>query len=125
MKVVIGCVLGVVALLGLRSVLHQGFRQTITEATKDRAADCLTLAGSTTREYQRYSYIVGSVRNRCETKFDQVTVTFKLDRASSTLPEATIPAYIRNLKPGETKEFRSAHRIDKDTTFRFDRITGH
>ena len=124
MKVVIGCVLAVVGLLGVRSVLQDGFRRTITAATKDRAADCLTLAGSTTREYQRYSYIVGSVRNRCETRFDQVTVTFKLDRGSSTLPNATVPAYLRNLKPGETKEFRSAHRIDKNTTFRFDGITG-
>ncbi len=125
MKVLIACVLGVAGLLALRSVLHEGFRQTITSATRDRAAECLSLAGSTTREEKGFTYIVGSVRNRCETRFTNVTVAFKLDRSDTkiTLPDAPILAYAKDVKPGETKEFKTAYHIDKKTTYRFDKIT--
>src|SRR4051794_34084427 len=125
MKVLIACVLGVAGLLALRSVLREEFQQFITKATKDHAADCLSLAGSTTREEKGFTYIVGSVRNRCEIKFSNVTVAFKLDRADTkiTLPDAPILAYAKDLKPGETREFKSAYHIDKKTTFRFDKIT--
>ena len=125
MKVLVACILGVVGLLGLQSVFHEGFRQTITAATKDRAADCLTLAGSTTREEKGFTYIVGSVRNRCQTKFSNVTIAFKLDRPDTkiALPDAPILAYAKDVKPGETKEFKTAYHIDKKTTYRFDTIT--
>src|SRR4051812_43091060 len=125
MKALITFVLAVAGLVALRSVLHQGFQQVITTATKDHAGDCLSLAGSTTREEQGFTYIVGSVRNRCDTKFSNVTVAFKLDRADTkiTLPDAPILAYAKDLKPGETREIKSAYHIDKKTTFRFDKIT--
>jgi hypothetical protein len=125
MKTLIACVLGVVGLFALRSFLHEGFRQGLTNATRDHTGECLSLVGSTTREEKGFTYIVGSVRNRCEIKFTNVTVAFKLDRPDSKvkLPDAPILAYARDLKPGETKSFKTDFSIDKKTTFRFDRIT--
>lgn len=125
MKKWIACVLGVIGLLALRSVLHDGFRQAVASATKDRAADCLTLVGSTTREEKGFTHIVGSVRNRCESRFSHVVVAFQLDRPASkvTLPEAPILAYADDVRPGETRSFKTAYSIDKKATFRFDRIT--
>jgi len=124
MKVLLACVFGVVALLVLRSVLHDGFRQAITTVTRDRSGECLTLVGSTTREDQGRTYIIGSVRNRCDIKFSNVSVAFKLDRPDSkiSLPDAPILAYARDLKPGETREIKTQFPIDKKTTFHFDRI---
>jgi hypothetical protein len=118
--------LGLAGLLVLRYVLGEGVRKVVTTASKDRVAECLTLAGSTTREEQGSTYIIGSVRNRCETRFSHVTVVFKLDRRDSkvtSLPEASIMAYLNGVKAGETREFKSAFRIDKNTSCRFDRIT--
>jgi len=125
MKVLIACVFGAVGLLALRSLLHDGYRQAITTATTDHTGECLSLVGSTTREEQGRSYIVGSVRNRCEMKFSNVTVAFKLDRPDSkvSLPDAPILAYAKDLKPGETRDFKTQFPIDRKTTFRFDKIT--
>jgi len=124
-KVLIACVFGAVGLLALRSFLHDGFHKAITTATKDHAGECLSLAGSTTREENGRAYIVGSVRNRCDMKFSNVTVAFKIDRQESKvrLPGAPILAYAKDLKPGETREFKTQFPIDPKMTFRFDKIS--
>jgi len=152
MKVVASLILGLVALLAIRWVLRDQFQRVITATTTDKAATCLQMLGNTTREEEGSAYIVGSIRNKCDQKFLSVTITFKLDRQSGSrsasqtmlptygtssqrnqtpkfhsgstfeLPEAVISAYARDVKPGETREFKTAFRIPANSTYRFDSI---
>lgn len=150
MKLFGAVVLGVVALLGVRYAIQQGFRSVITGVTSDQAAVCLSLSGSTTAVENGNTDIIGTIRNDCNRKFSHVTVSFKLDRSSSAyaaaeistalhpgaapdrsprrpameLPEAVILAYVRDVLPGETRKFKSSSHIHKNAIFRFDRISG-
>lgn len=150
MKLLGVIVLGLVALLGVRYAIQDGFRRVVTSATSDQAAACLSLSGSTTAVEDGYTDIVGTIKNNCDRKFSQVTVSFKLDRSSSglaaaevttalhpaatpdrsprrpamELPEAVILAYARDVQPGETRKFKSSTHIHKNAVFRFDRISG-
>jgi hypothetical protein len=40
------------------------------------------------------------------------------------LPEAVVMAYTRDVQPGETRKFKSSTHIQKNSIFRFDRISG-
>jgi hypothetical protein len=150
MKLLWVVVLGVAALLGVRYAIQEGFRSMVTAATSDQAAACLSLSGSTSAVENGNTDIVGTIRNDCNRKFSQVTVSFKLDRSSSgsaaadisatfhpgatpdrsprrpamELPEAVVLAYTRDVQPGETRKFKSSTHIQKNAIFRFDRISG-
>jgi hypothetical protein len=55
-----------------------------------------------------------------------VTVLFKLDRRSGVeLPDAVAYAYSRDVKPGETRQFKSAVPVSKNGTFRFDGMNAY
>jgi len=120
----------------------------VTSATSDKAAACLALSGSTTSVENGFTDIIGSFKNNCDRLFSQVTVAFKLDPSNSgttelttglygdskanrtpkpsaiELPEAVILAHSRDVRPGETRKFKSSTHISKGATFRFDKITG-
>ena len=41
------------------------------------------------------------------------------------LPEGQAFAYVRDLKPGETRDFKAALPILRDASFRFDRMNAY
>ena len=141
----------VAAYFAARYVLREGMQSLVKTVTTDKAAACLQMLGNTTREEERFTYIVGSVRNTCDQKFSSVTITFKLDRTSGSslglpnavpspyrpkgqtqtfkpsespidLPQAIAYAYVSDVKPGETRSFKSAIHIPAISTYRFDAI---
>lgn len=150
MKVLGAVLLGVVIILGIRYAMQEGLRGVVTSVTSDQAAACLSLSGSTTAVEDGFTDIIGTFKNECNRKFSQVTVSFKLDRSSSgstaaeistafhpgaktnsaprrpamEMPEAVILAYARDVKPGETRKFKSSTHISKNAVFRFDKISG-
>jgi len=150
MKLLGTVALGVVALLGVRYAIQQAFSSVVTAVTTDQAAACLSLSGSTTAVENGNTDIIGTIKNDCNRKFSQVTVSFKIDSSSSgfaaaeissplhpgttpersprrpamELPEAVILAYARDVQPGETRKFKSSTHIHKNAIFRFDRISG-
>ena len=90
-----------------------------------KAPSCLDIAGSTTNEDEGATYIIGSVRNDCDRSFSQVTVLFKLDAqpgAFGDLPEGNAYAYVRDLKPGQVRDFKTAQPVGKNASYRFDGI---
>jgi hypothetical protein len=126
---------GVIALMGVRYLIQEIYGGVITSATTDQAAACLSVTGSTTAVEDGNTDIVGTIRNRCDRKFGQVTVSFKISRSSSgwtastrpsavELPDAVITAYVRDVQPGETRRFKSSTHVSKNAVFRFDRISG-
>ena len=126
---IIGCILGVVALLAIRSAIQDGFKTAITAATSDQAATCLALLGSTTRVEDRATFIIGNVQNRCDRRFGDVTITFKLDRPTTgptnRFSGGSAYAYVKDLAPGETRGFKSEVYISSNTTYHFDKITAY
>jgi len=89
---------------------------------------CLVMLGNTTREEENLTYIIGSIKNNCDYRIDQVTVLFKLDRMpgpTESLPEAVAYAYVSDVKPGETREFRTALPVSKNSTYHFDGINAY
>ena len=150
MKLLVAVVLGAVALLGVRYAIREAFSSVVTAVTTDQAAACLSLSGSTTAVENGNTDIIGTIRNDCNRKFSQVTVSFKLDRSSSAyaaaeistalhpganpdrssrhpameLPEAVTLAHVRDVQPGETRKFKSSTHIHKNAIFRFDGISG-
>ena len=142
-----------IALVAVRYALREGLRSLVTSVTTDKAATCLVMLGNTTREEEKFTYIVGSIKNNCDQKFGQVTIAFKLDRSSGStvglpeainpygsrvqsgqtqkfkpsgstidLPEALVFAYSSDVKPGETRNFKTAMHISANSTYRFDGI---
>jgi hypothetical protein len=89
MKLFGAVVLGVIVLLGVRYAIQEGFRSALTSITSDQAA-CLSLSGSTTAVENGNTDIIGTIKNDCDRKFSQVTVSFKLDRSSSDSAAAEI-----------------------------------
>ena len=85
---------------------------------------CLVLTGSTTREIDGVTRIIGSVRNDCKQRFGNVTVALRLYRTDRTnLPDPVIAGYLRDLKPGETKDFETLP-VGRNVSYRLDKITG-
>jgi len=120
----LGCLL---ALLAVRSFLNDWFRNRFVPSVTGSGAQCLELTGSTTRDQDSGTYIVGSFRNNCDRPYPQVTVSFKLERPSGPtrdLPEAVVSAYERDVKPGETRNFKTAMPVPRNTIFRLDSISG-
>jgi hypothetical protein len=116
-------ILGLIAILAAGYVLRAGFRHLMDSVVTDKAATCLEMVGYTTTEEENASYIIGSVRNKCDTGFGQVTVVFKVDATPGPfgdLPETMVSAYSRDVKAGETREFKTA--VPKEASCRFDSI---
>jgi len=120
-------ILTLVFLFALGYVTRHLFRSFITSATSDHAAACLEMLGSTTTEEDGNTYIIGTVRNNCERKFGNVTVTFKLDRQPGPMEnlDAPVSAYARDVGPDQTKQFKTAVPISKNSTYRFDAISAY
>jgi hypothetical protein len=128
MKEVLGCALGLVALLALRSFLQDRYETTMTAVATGRASHCLSLVGSTTREEDRSTYIVGSIRNHCDREIGHVTVVFKVAGSSDSKfnhRDAILYAYENNVKPGETRAFKTMFPAGRNDTFRFDTINAY
>jgi hypothetical protein len=148
--VIVAGVLCVTTFLGIHYAVNEGVRRVATAAATDQAAACLTMLGSTTTVDNGFTYIIGSIRNDCDRKFDNVTIAFKVDSGSAseltapmmssygsktsapkmptpskmTMPDSPILAYAKNIKPGETQKFKSYSHIGKNATVRFDGIKG-
>lgn len=88
---------------------------------------CLVLAGSTTREVKGVNRIIGAVRNDCDRRFLTVNIVFRLYRSSKPgaagMPEPAAVATVRDLEPGQTKEFETLP-VGRDAAFRLERISG-
>lgn len=114
-------ILGVYAARGL-------FRNYLISMTSAKAPGCVELLDRTTRDEEGLTFIIGSIQNNCDRKVSNVTVVFKLDRTpglGESLPEGIVYAYIRDVKPGEIRPFKSALPISRTSTFRFDRISAY
>ncbi|MDX2153998.1 MAG: hypothetical protein SFV54_24875 [Bryobacteraceae bacterium] len=100
----------------VRSMIGQGANQA-----------CLVLAGSTTQEINGITRIAGSVRNDCDRRFLNVTVVLRLYRPArgpgSQLPEAAVVGTVRDLEPGQTKDFTTLP-VGRDASYRLERISG-
>ena len=115
---------GLILMFAVRSFLRGRFEQAIKTVTSNGPASCLSLAGYSTRDEGRASYIAGSVKNSCDHKVDSVTVTFLVDSTmGSDHREVPVSAYARDVGPGETKEFKSVIPISRNASYRFDKIT--
>src|ERR1700682_1372993 len=87
-----------IAILVLGCALTGCYPNSVTSTTTGKASGCLAMAGNTTREEEGLTYIVGTIKNNCDSKFGHVTVTFKLDREpgpTESLPEAIAYGYSR------------------------------
>src|SRR5262249_26959139 len=147
MKLPATLILAIIAFLAVRYAMREGIRAVVKEATTDHAANCLVLRGHTTSFQDGHTYITGSFTNNCDRKFSNVTVAFMLDRSGVStaifspafgssltrnpppkpaldLPPAPIFAYSRDVRPGETRQFKTQHSISEDATFRFDKNSG-
>jgi len=123
---VIACIVGLIALIALRSAVQDGFQRTIVAATSDKASTCLEMLGNTTSIENGQTYIIGDIKNSCNRDFLDVTITFKLSRSSgANFREGIAYAYSRDVKPGETRRFKSAIPISNDTVYRFDKIRAY
>jgi hypothetical protein len=97
----------------------------IRSLTAGPEQSCLVLTGSTTREIDGVTRIIGSVRNDCKRRFGNVTVALHLSRSDRTnLPDPVIAGYVRDLEPGETKDFETLP-VGRNASYRLDKITGY
>jgi hypothetical protein len=120
-------ILVLVSIFALGYITRPLFRNFITSATSDKSA-CLELLGNTTTEENGVAFIIGSIRNNCDRKFSNVTISFKLDstpRPMDSLPEAGAYAYSRDVQPGQIAQFKSALPVSKNSTYRFDGISAY
>src|SRR5262245_48921792 len=142
-------VLAIVALIAIRYALREGLRSLVTSVTTDYAAECLTIVGHTTSVQDGSTFITGSFKNSCDKKFSHVTVAFILDSSpridvthlwsparsgaapnrepetALNLPKAPILAYSSDVRPGETRQFKSAMSIPENSIYHFDKISGY
>jgi len=118
-------ILGLIAVLAIGYYIRGVVWNRVVSGVTENNSDCLAVLGSTTTEVDGGNYIVGNVQNNCDRSFSNVTVTFKLDRTqgvSESFSEGGAYAYVRDVKAGESREFKSALPVAKNATFRFDGI---
>ena len=118
-------VLGLIAILALGYVSTRWFRNRLVSMTASNPSRCIEVLGSTTSEVDGRTYIVGSIKNNCQRSFGHVTIFFKLERTTGPidgLPAGVAYASDRDVKPGETRDFKSTLPISKDSLFRVDGI---
>ena len=117
--------LGLIVVLAIGYYIRGVVWNHVTSSVTANNSDCLTVLGSTTTEVDGGNYIVGNVQNNCDRSFSNVTVTFKLDGtpgAFESFSGGGAYAYVRDVKAGESREFKSALPVAKNATFRFDGI---
>src|ERR1041385_3135391 len=91
-------------------------------------ASCLEMLGSTTAEENGVTSIVGNVRNNCDRSVGHVTVVFGLEPpngARGSRTGGTFYAYVRDLKPSETRRFKTMFPISKNRTYYFEGINAY
>ena len=118
-------ILGLIAVVVVVYAARAGFRHIMNSVATDKGSTCLEMLNNTTSEDEGATYIIGSIKNNCDSSFGQVTILFKVDRApgpQGEMPEGMAQAYTRDLKGGEIREFKTAQPISKDSSFRFDGI---
>jgi hypothetical protein len=116
-------ILALIVIVAASYWIRTSFEEAVTSITSDKTSSCLSLLGNTTSEENGRTYIVGSLRNNCDRKFSQVTVLFKPGPASvgtTVMPDAGAYAYTSDVKPGETRTFKSALPVSQDSSYRFD-----
>ena len=122
-------VLGVLAAIGLWYAVREArFGPRLPDLASNKAVStCLELGGHTTALEQGRTYITGTIRNRCDRKFGNVTIVFKLDPKRGPMEnlQGVAYAYARDMTAGETKQFKSALPISEDSTYRFDSISAY
>jgi hypothetical protein len=127
MKVPTG-LLVLIAILGVIYAASGVFKDYIISNSTGKGPPCLELLGKSTRDDEGRTYIIGSIRKNCTRKFSSVTVVFKLDRVpgpTESLPEGIAYAYVRDIAPGETRQYKSALPVSRDATFRLDTINAY
>jgi hypothetical protein len=107
--------LSLIAMIVMVGSIRWLYSFVMSKATADRSS-CVALVGSSLTEKDGQSYIGGSIRNNCDSKFGQVTILFKLDR------DGVAYAYSRDVEPGETRTFKTAIPVSRNAGYRFDRI---
>ena len=126
MKFVVA-ILALLVVLGVRQAITDSYAETMATVAKGGPASCLEVRGSTTLEDEGRTYVIGNVRNNCERSVGQVTVVFSLNAPSGAMDArgstGTVYAYVRDLKVGETRRFKSMFPIPKDRTYHFEKIT--
>lgn len=120
--------LGLIVIFTLRYTYTSWMPSQVIAMSSSKSSSCLALLGSTTSVQDGQNFIIGNVKNNCDRKFGNVTVVFKVDRVSGpteSLPEAIVYAYNRDVKPGETRRFKTVFPISKNSTYRFDGIKAY
>src|SRR5579871_1936151 len=103
----LGGVVALMALLLLRPMIADLFREKVIGAATANRADCLSMLGSTTNQQDGGTYIIGSIRNNCDHAVLSVTVTFKLQQGygpNKSWHEGLAYAYARDVAAGETRK---------------------
>src|SRR5262249_46376293 len=128
MKGIAGVLAAVALLLVVREFVGAKLREMLQSA--GAPVNCIQFVGSTTSEENGVNYVVGSVRSSCDRTYSSVTISFLADRQNSAsaprnseLSPAPFFAYVRNLKPGATEEFRSALPVSRSVSYRFEAIS--
>ena len=128
MKVASVVLFGLIAIFALRSSYTGAMNGYVIPRSTGKSPGCLAMAGNTTSLQDGQTFIIGNVRNNCDYKFSNVTVVFKVDRSSrpaDNLPPAIVYAYNSDVKPGETRRFKTAFPISKNAIYRFDGIKAY
>jgi hypothetical protein len=117
MKFIVG-ILALLVVVGVREWIQESYVTTMATVGSGGPAKCLEVLGSTTAEEDGRTSIIGNVRNNCSRQVGQVTISFKFDAPSGAIAYA----YVRDLKQGETRRFKSAFPVMKGRTYHFDGI---
>jgi hypothetical protein len=130
----ISTIITLAALIAAASIVKGYLFNTVFgSVTGNKAAttSCVAVLSNTTTEEQGVTSLIGRVKNSCDRSFGSVTIVFKLDRLpepsdesddAPDLPVAEAYAYVSDLKAGETREFKSALPVSKNSGFRLDAI---
>jgi len=119
--------IGLLVLAAVVAAARLGYSQFIGHVISRSSAKppvCLELNGYTTTEEEGHTSIIGKVANNCDYEFDTVNVVFLLDRTAINLSAAPIIGHLRNIKPGQTKDFKTMP-IGRDTSYSFSEMTAY
>jgi len=123
-----GLIFGLLAFVAVRYYIRRQYNNVMTEVTSGGPASCLTMMGSTTRDENHFTYIVGSFRNDCARQVGQVTVIFKVsgpEDRNHYSRDAILYAYERDIEPGEVRNFKTMFQAGKNAVFRFDHFNAY
>ena len=123
-----GLLFGLLAIVAVRYYIRQQYSNVVTEVTSGGPASCLTMLGSTTRDENHLTYIVGSFRNDCKRRVSHVTVVFRVpgpEDRNHYSRDAILYAYERDVEPGETRSFKTMFQAGQNAVFRFDRFNAY